>query len=33
VAVGDSSTTVTGALSPLAEVWNGATWTVVTAPR
>jgi hypothetical protein len=33
VAVGDSSTTVSGALSPLTEVWNGTTWTVVTAPR
>jgi hypothetical protein len=33
VAVGDSSATVSGAVSPLTEVWNGTTWTVVTAPR
>ena len=33
VAVGVSSPTATGTLSPVAEVWNGATWTAVTAPR
>ena len=33
VAVGVSSPTASGALSPLTEVWNGTTWTTVTAPR
>lgn len=33
VAVGVSSPTATGALSPVAEVWDGTTWTAVTAPR
>ena len=33
VAVGVSSATATGAVSPLTEVWNGTTWTAVTAPR
>ncbi len=33
VAVGVSSPTATGALSPLTEVWDGTTWTAVTAPR
>lgn len=33
IAVGGSSATATGAVSPLTEVWNGTTWTVVTAPR
>ena len=33
VAVGASSATATGAVSPLTEVWNGSTWTVVTAPK
>jgi hypothetical protein len=30
-AVGVSSPTATGALSPVAEVWNGSTWTAVAA--
>ena len=33
IAVGGSSATATGAVSPLTEVWNGTTWTAVTAPR
>jgi hypothetical protein len=33
VAVGGSSATAAGAVSPLTEVWNGTTWTAVTAPR
>ncbi len=33
VAVGVSSPTATGALTPLSEVWDGTTWTAVTAPR
>jgi hypothetical protein len=33
VAVGASATTDTGAVSPLTEVWDGTTWTVVTAPK
>jgi hypothetical protein len=33
VAVGASAATATGAVSPLTEVWNGTTWTAVTAPR
>ena len=33
VAVGVSSPSATGALSPLTEVWDGTTWTAVTAPR
>jgi hypothetical protein len=33
VSVGVSSPTVSGAVSPLTEVWNGTTWTAVTAPR
>ncbi len=33
VAVGVSSPSATGALSPLSEVWDGTTWTAVTAPR
>jgi hypothetical protein len=33
VAVGVSSPTVSGALSPLTEVWDGSTWTAVTAPK
>ena len=33
VAVGVSSPTATGVLSPLTEIWNGTTWTQVTAPR
>jgi hypothetical protein len=33
IAVGGSSATATGAVSPLTEVWNGSTWTVVTAPK
>ena len=33
VAVGASSATASGAVSPLTEVWNGTTWTAVTAPR
>jgi len=33
VAVGVSSPTVRGALSPLTEVWDGTTWTAVTAPK
>jgi hypothetical protein len=33
VAVGASSATATSVVSPLTEVWNGTTWTAVTAPR
>jgi hypothetical protein len=33
IAVGVSSPTATGTLSPVAEVWDGTTWTAVTAPR
>jgi hypothetical protein len=33
IAVGGSSATASGAVSPLTEVWNGSTWTAVTAPR
>ncbi len=33
VAVGVSSPTASGALSPLTEIWDGTTWTAVTAPR
>jgi hypothetical protein len=33
IAVGGSSATASGAVSPLTEVWNGTTWTAVTAPR
>jgi hypothetical protein len=33
IAVGVSSPTASGALSPLTEVWDGTTWTAVTAPR
>ncbi len=33
VAVGGSSATATGTVSPLTEVWNGSAWTVVTAPK
>src|SRR5512135_3084936 len=33
IAVGVSSPTANGALSPLSEVWDGTTWTAVTAPR
>jgi hypothetical protein len=33
VAVGASAKTATGAVSPLTEVWNGSTWTTVTAPK
>ena len=33
IAVGVSSPTATGALTPLSEVWDGTTWTAVTAPR
>ena len=33
VAVGASSATATGTISPLTEVWNGSAWTAVTAPR
>ncbi len=33
IAVGGSSATATGAVSPLTEVWNGSAWTVVTAPK
>ena len=33
VAVGVSSPSATGTLSPLTEVWDGTTWTAVTAPR
>jgi hypothetical protein len=33
VAVGASAATATGTVSPLTEVWNGSTWTAVTAPR
>jgi hypothetical protein len=30
-AVGVSSATATGAVSPLAETWNGSTWSLQTA--
>ena len=33
VAVGGSSATAAGAVSPLTEVWNGSTWTTATAPK
>jgi hypothetical protein len=33
VAVGADSATANGSVSPLAEVWNGSTWTQQTAPR
>lgn len=33
VAVGASSATASGTVSPLVEVWNGSTWTAQTAPR
>jgi hypothetical protein len=33
VAVGVSGATAAGAISPLTEVWDGTTWTAVTAPR
>lgn len=33
VAVGASSASATGTVSPLVEVWNGSTWTEQTAPR
>jgi hypothetical protein len=33
IAVGGSSATASGAVSPLTEVWDGTTWTAVTAPR
>jgi hypothetical protein len=33
VAVGGSSATAAGTVSPLTEVWNGTTWTTVTAPK
>lgn len=33
VAVGASSASAAGAVSPLVEVWNGSTWTEQTAPR
>ncbi|MGH8996531.1 MAG: hypothetical protein ACRDYB_10955, partial [Acidimicrobiales bacterium] len=33
VAAGASSATATGTVSPLTEVWNGTSWTAVTAPR
>jgi len=33
IAVGASSPTASGAISPLTEVWNGSTWTVASAPR
>jgi hypothetical protein len=32
-AVGASSPAISGAVSPLTEVWNGSIWTAVTAPR
>jgi hypothetical protein len=33
VAAGASSATASGAVSPLTEIWNGSTWTAVTAPK
>ena len=33
IAVGVSSPSATGALTPLSEVWDGSTWSVVSAPR
>jgi hypothetical protein len=33
IAVGASSPTASGAISPLTEVWNGSIWTVASAPR